>query len=95
MVHGQLFIGEMPRSDRTSVRGSIWCRPLTFVGRLHHIFLKHRIKPVARISLTQYDPPGPLKDDIVGWPNELLIDFPDCTLDSVANTPTPDSARHP
>ena len=38
------------------------------------------------------------KDDIVGWPDELLIDFPDfpdCTLDTVANTPTPDSARHP
>jgi hypothetical protein len=37
-------------------------------------------------------------DDIVGWPDELLIDFPDfpdCTLDTVANTPTPDSYLHP
>jgi hypothetical protein len=34
----------------------------------------------------------------VGWLHELLIDFrdfPNCTLDSVAKTPTPGSARHP
>jgi hypothetical protein len=34
-------------------------------------------------------PAVPPRDDIVGWPDELLIefpDFPDCTLDSVADT---------
>lgn len=38
------------------------------------------------------------KDDIVGWPDELLIDFPDFpdfTIDSVANTPTPEPALYP
>jgi hypothetical protein len=32
----------------------------------------------------------PTNDDTVGWPDELLIDFPDfpdCTLDSAAQTP--------
>jgi hypothetical protein len=35
----------------------------------------------------QSDSALPAKDDIVGWPDELLIDFPDfpdCTLDSAA-----------
>jgi hypothetical protein len=35
-------------------------------------------------------PAAPPEDDIVGWPDELLIDFPDfpdCTLDSAADTP--------
>ena len=35
-------------------------------------------------------PAVPPKDDIVGWPNEFLIDlpdFPDRTLDSVATDP--------
>ena len=55
-----------------------------------------RCRPVAQIDLTRCDPPFPPKDDIVGWPDELLIDFPDFpdfTLDSVANTPAPESAR--
>jgi|HubBroStandDraft_1064217.scaffolds.fasta_scaffold626457_1 hypothetical protein len=37
-------------------------------------------------------PAAPSKDDIVGWPDEILIDFsdfPDCILDSAANSPTP------
>ena len=43
-------------------------------------------------------PAVPPKDDIVGWPDELLInfpDFPDCILDSVAITPTPHPIRCP
>jgi hypothetical protein len=43
-------------------------------------------------------PAVPPKDDIVGWPDELHIDFPDFpdrTLDSKANAPTPDPARYP
>ena len=34
-------------------------------------------------------PAVPPENDIVGWPDELFIDFPDfpdCALDSVANT---------
>ena len=37
----------------------------------------------------QSDSAPPAKDDIVGWPDELLIDFPDFpdrTLDSAADT---------
>jgi hypothetical protein len=36
----------------------------------------------------QSDSATAAKDDIVGWPDEILIDFPDfpdCTLDSAAN----------
>jgi hypothetical protein len=43
-------------------------------------------------------PAVPPKDDIVGWPDELLInfpDFPDCILDSVAIAPTPHPIRCP
>jgi len=39
---------------------------------------------------TAGEPTVPPKDDIVGWPDELLNDypdFPDRTLDSVANSP--------
>ena len=33
-----------------------WCSPLTLVGRLHHIFLKPRIRLVVQIGLGQYTP---------------------------------------
>jgi hypothetical protein len=42
------------------------------------------------------DSAPPAKDDIVGWPDEILIDFanvPDRALDSAAITPTPDRAN--
>jgi hypothetical protein len=47
------------------------------------------IRLVAEIRPQQADQAVPAKDDIVGWPDELLIDFPDFfdrTLDSAADT---------
>ncbi len=36
-----------------------WCSPPTLVGRLHHIVIKCRIRPVAQIGMRQYDPSLP------------------------------------
>jgi hypothetical protein len=41
--------------------------------------------PLGRTDAAQ--PAFPPRDDVVGWPDELLIDFPDfpdCTLDAIA-----------
>jgi hypothetical protein len=43
--------------------------------------------PDQTSSPSRPDSAPPAKDDIVGWPDEILIDFPDfpdCTLDSAA-----------
>jgi hypothetical protein len=45
--------------------------------------------PRGRTDAAQ--PAVPPRDDVVGWPDELLIDFPafpDCTLDAIAATRT-------
>jgi hypothetical protein len=60
-------------------------------GGCTHIFLKRRIRPVAQIGLTQHNLPSRPRTDIVGWPDEPFIDFPnsaDCT-EPLKNGPTP------
>jgi hypothetical protein len=57
---------------------------MTFVGRLH-LFLARLTRLVAKIR-----PPQaacrPSEGHMVGWPDKLLIDFPDWTLDSAVDT---------
>ena len=49
----------LPRRESRDLRlAPLWCSTPTLVGRLHHIVIKYRIRPVAQIGLTQYDPPS-------------------------------------